>query len=86
MNKTLNTCACESLSTYIASHPYNTEDSCIKREPADSDTFDLTNCEEEVTDGCTDGIQDLYYVRISALCISSIIGQFDLHDVFTIRS
>ena len=63
VNKTINTCACESLSTYIAKNPYNTEGSCIKREPADSDTFDLTDCGPEVTKGCTDGIQDLYYVR-----------------------
>ena len=63
MNNTINTCACESLSKYIADNPYNAETSCIKREPADSDTFDLTDCGPEVTLGCTDGIQDLYYVR-----------------------
>ena len=71
MNKTFNTCACESLSQYIEDHPYNSEGSCIKRELADSNTFDLTACQEEVTYGCTDGIQDLYYVRSNALYIVS---------------
>jgi hypothetical protein len=55
-------CACESLSKYNDENRYNTEGSCIKRDPADPDTLDLTACDPSVTAGCDDGIQDLYYV------------------------
>ena len=64
INKSINVCACESLASHIKSHPYNTDGSCVTRSPPDSDTLDLTNCEPSVTEGCVDGIQDLYYVRM----------------------
>ena len=71
INKSINVCACESLADYNLHHGYNNGGSCIKRPRTHSnqmgiseysDTLDLSECEAEVTAGCTDGIQDLYYV------------------------
>ena len=66
INKAINVCACESLANYNLESPYNTEGSCIKRSPPDSDTLDLTTCSADVTEGCIDGIQDLYHVSYSS--------------------
>jgi len=70
INKSINVCACESLSKYSRGHPYNTNTSCITRSPPDSDTLDLTTCEPSVTEGCVDGIQDLYYCQGAATTLS----------------
>merc|ERR1712172_385380 len=48
----------------------NTEGSCIKRSPNNSDTLDLTMCEPYVTAGCMDGIQDLYYCQGASTTLS----------------
>jgi len=70
INKTINVCACESLAKYNYDTRYNTEGSCIKRSPPDSDTLDLTDCPPEVTEGCIDGIQDLYYCQGASTTLS----------------
>jgi len=70
INKAINVCACESLANYNLESPYNTEGSCIKRSPPDSDTLDLTSCEPSVTEGCIDGIQDLYHCQGAAVTLS----------------
>merc|ERR1719495_1660130 len=70
INKSINVCACESLSKYNLNNRYNTNTSCIKRSPPDSDTLDLTGCEPEVTEGCIDGIQDLYYCQGASTTLS----------------
>jgi len=70
INKSINVCACESLSKYNLNNRYNTNTSCIKRSPPDSDTLDLTGCEPEVTEGCIDGIQDLYHCQGAAVTLS----------------
>ena len=62
INKSINVCTCENLADYNNDNRYNTNTSCIKRTPSTSDTLDLTDCPPEVTQGCIDGIQDLYYV------------------------
>ena len=66
INKSINVCACESLADYHLNHGYNNANSCIKRTPCCADELDLSNCEAEVTAGCTDGIQDLYHVSYSS--------------------
>lgn len=70
VNKTINTCACEPLSKYNLEHRYNDESSCIKRNESDWDTLDLTACGPEVTEGCTDGIQDLFWCQGAAVTLS----------------
>jgi hypothetical protein len=70
INKSINVCACESLSKYNEVNRYNNESSCIKRSPPDSDTLDLTGCGPEVTEGCIDGIQDLYYCQGASTTLS----------------
>merc|ERR1719239_113435 len=70
VNKSINVCACENLAKYNLENRYNTEGSCIKRIPSDSDTLDLTNCPPEVIQGCIDGIQDLFYCQGAATTLS----------------
>merc|ERR1711936_132584 len=70
INKSINVCACEKLADYNYDNPYNTNTSCIKRTPSTSDTLDLTDCAPEVTQGCIDGIQDLYYCQGAAITLS----------------
>ena len=72
VNKSINVCTCRSLSKYNEAFRYNTEDSCITRTPADSDTLDLSACHRNVTDGCYDGIQDLYYVKFYIIYILEV--------------
>ena len=64
VNNSVNVCTCESLSKYIKENGVTIDSngtSCVKRAPG-ADTLDLTDCPPEVTEGCIDGIQDLYYV------------------------
>jgi len=79
INKSINVCACESLADYNLHHGYNNDGSCIKRPRTHSnqmgiseysDTLDLSECVAEVTAGCTDGIQDLYYCQGAATTLS----------------
>jgi len=70
INKSVNVCTCENLADYNNDNRYNTNTSCIKRTPSTSDTLDLTDCPPEVTQGCIDGIQDLYYCQSAATTLS----------------
>jgi len=73
VNNSLNTCACESLSNYLygkTPHPINNETSCVRRSSESPGTLDLSSCDETVTAGCYDGIQDLYYCQGAAVTLS----------------